>query len=167
VIGHRVTLRAALVAVALVVASPAWADDPAFVTGSVGRYDMFDNEKAVAFNLEYRFAEKFLIFKPIAGIMGTTDRAAYGYGGIRVDLFLGRRLVLTPSFAAGLYADGDGKELGHTIEFRSGAELAWRFDNRARVGAGFYHISNAGLGKSNPGTEILSLVFSWPLGPGN
>ena len=98
--------------------------------------------------------------------MATSDGGAYGYGGISFDLFFGRRIVLTPSFAAGYYHEGNGRDLGHEVEFRSGVELAYRFDDRTRLGVLFYHLSNAGLGDHNPGTEVLSLSYSIPLGPG-
>jgi hypothetical protein len=72
-------------------------------------------------------------------------------------------LVLTPSFGAGLYADGGGKELGHAVEFRSQIEIAYRFDNRARLGLAFSHISNASIGDKNPGVEVLNVYYSLPL----
>jgi hypothetical protein len=75
--------------------------------------------------------------------------------------------VLTPSFAAGYYDNGDGVDLGHEVEFRSSIELSYRFDNRTRLGVSFYHLSNASIGDTNPGTEVLSVVYSIPLGSGN
>jgi hypothetical protein len=156
------------VALGATAAAPARADDPAFITGSVGYYDMFDDKEATSFNFEYRSSYKLLSFlKPMVGMMATTDKAFYAYAGFNIDVYLGRRLVLSGNTAIGTYHDGDGKDLGSTAEFRSGMELAFRFDNRARLGVGFHHISNAGIGDSNPGTEILSLIFSWPLGNGN
>ena len=94
--------------------------------------------------------------------MGTTDSAVYGYAGIGMDIFFGRRVVLTPNFAVGAYHDGDGKDLGHAVEFRSGLELAYRFDNRSRLGIAVHHISNASLGDSNPGTESVVLTYAIP-----
>ena len=146
---------------------PARADDPAFITGAVGLFDVLDNEEATSFNVEYRSGLKLAFLKPFGGAMVTTDRATYGYGGFLVDIYFGRRLVLTGNTAVGLWANGHGKKLGSFVEFRSGLELAFRFDNRSRLGVGFHHISNAGLGHSNPGTEILSLIYSIPLGGGN
>ena len=74
------------------------------------------------------------------------------------------RIVLTPSLAVGLYDNGHDRDLGTPFpEFRSAVELAYRFDDRSRVGVMFNHISNAGLGKVNPGTEQLMLSFSYPL----
>jgi hypothetical protein len=154
----------AMAAAALIAAAPARADDPAFVTGGIGLYDMMDNEEATSLHLEYRSAKKLWFLKPFGGALATTDATFYGYGGLLVDIYFGRRLVLTGNTAVGLFSDGHGKDLGSAVEFRTGLELAWRFDNRARLGVGFHHISNAGIGDSNPGTEILSLIFSWPLG---
>lgn len=141
-------------------------DDPHFLTLGVGYYDINDDMDAAEFRAEFRAANKFWIFKPLAGLMATTDKAFYGYAGVLVDVYFGRRVVLTPSFAAGLYEDGDGKDLGHVVEFRSSLELAWRFDDRSRIGLNFYHISNASLSDNNPGTEVLSVSYSIPLGRG-
>tara|TARA_R110000787_G_scaffold15656_3_gene48522 strand:+ start:282 stop:740 length:459 start_codon:yes stop_codon:yes gene_type:complete len=144
------------------------ADDPAFLTFGAGWYDMNRKiDQAAEFRVEYRSDYKLWIAKPFAGAMGTTDGGAYGYGGLLMDIFFGRRIVLTPSFAAGLYHDGNGRDLGHAVEFRSSIELAYRFDDRTRLGVAFYHLSNAHLGSSNPGTEVLGVVYSIPLGSGN
>ncbi len=145
-------------------APPALAgEDPPFLALGVGFFDINDNEEAAEFRIEYRGAGRLWIFKPFGGLMATSDAAVYGYGGILLDLFFGRRWVLTPSFAGGLYEDGSGKDLGHTVEVRSALELAYRFDSRARVGLSFYHISNASLAENNPGSEVLTLVYSIPL----
>lgn len=146
---------------------PAAADDPDFLTVGIGWYDINRQvDEATSFRAEYRSDKKIWIFKPFVGAMGTTDSAFYGFGGVLVDIYFGRRIALTPSFAAGYYKDGNGRELGHEIEFRSSIELSYRFDNRSRLGLAFYHLSNAGIGNNNPGTEVLSLVYSIPLGEG-
>jgi lipid A 3-O-deacylase len=138
-------------------------DDPSFIAFHGGGYDVNDNETAGQFNLEYRSNWDDWYVKPFAGVMATTDAAAYGYAGFMLDIYLGRRFVFTPNVAVGLYSDGDGKDLGHVIEFRSGVELAYRFDDRTRLGVAFHHISNASLDDNNPGTETLTLVLSLPL----
>tara|TARA_R110000868_G_scaffold2930_6_gene19985 strand:- start:35124 stop:35621 length:498 start_codon:yes stop_codon:yes gene_type:complete len=144
------------------------ADDPDFLTFAVGAYDLVqDHDQAVEFRAEYRSDKKIWIFKPFVGAMGTTDSAFYGYGGVLVDVYFGRRWVLTPSFAAGYYDKGNGFDLGYELEFRSSVELSYRFDNRTRLGLSFYHMSNASIGDDNPGTEVLSVVYSIPLGSGN
>jgi len=147
-----------------VAAQPALAEgDPPFVSVGIGYYDINDNEDAAEFRVEYRSNKRLWVFNPFGGVMVSSDAAVYAYGGIMLDLFFGRRWVLTPNFAAGLYTDGSGKDLGHTIEFRSALNLAYRFDNRARLGLSFYHISNASLADNNPGTEVLTVLYSIPL----
>ena len=69
---------------------------------------------------------------------------------VMLDVYLGRRFVVTPSFAAGLYAEGGGKDLGHVLEFRSQIEVAYRFEDRSRLGLSFSHISNASISSTTP-----------------
>ena len=139
-------------------------DDPSFVSLGAGVFDVFHEEPAGEFRGEFRSNYKLLGFlKPLVGLMATTDRAVYGYGGFGVDLYFGPRWVLTPSAAVGAYDEGQGKKLGSVFEFRTGAELAYRFDDRSRLGLALHHISNAGITERNPGTETLMLIFSIPL----
>ncbi len=140
------------------------ASEPAFLSVAVGYYDLVqDHNQATEFRVEYRSDKGVSMFKPFFGMMGTTDSALYAYGGFLLDLFYGRRFVVTPSLAAGYYEKGDGKELGHELEFRSSVEISYRFDDRSRVGLSFYHLSNASISSKNPGTEVLSIVYSMPL----
>ena len=145
--------------------TPASADDPSFITIGGGVYDVTQNDDVAAdFRVEYRHGEKLWLFKPWVGAEVTTDGAVYGALGILMDIFFGRRVVLTPSFGAGLYSDGGGKDLGSVIEFRSQVEIAYRFNDRSRLGLAISHISNASIGDDNPGTEILTLYYSIPFG---
>ncbi len=138
-------------------------DDPTYLSFGAGYFDVLDDSEAVEFRAEYRSGALFWIFKPFAGVMATSEASFYGYGGVFSDFHVGRRWVFSPSIAAGLYEDGDGKDLGHTVEFRSAIEAAYQFDNRSRLGILFYHISNAGLGDHNSGTEVLGLSYSLPI----
>jgi len=138
--------------------------EPDFLTFGFGYFDIVHNANAATeFRGEYRSDKKIWIVKPFAGAMGTNDKAFYGYGGFLVDFFFGRRWVATPSLAAGYHHKGDGRDLGHELEFRSSMELSYRFDNRSRLGLSFYHLSNASIGDKNPGSEVLSIVYSIPL----
>lgn len=104
-----------------------------------------------------------LTFRPVLGVMGTVLKTVYVYGGINFDLLFFDRIVFAPGFAAGYYARGDGKNLGYPIEFRSGIELGWQFQNKCRLGLHFYHLSNASLGHKNPGEESLVMYYDIPL----
>ncbi len=165
-IGPILALAASLGAASLGAAAPARADgdDPSFLVFGLGYYDMNkQDDTAVDFRLEYRHGEKFWIFKPWVGGEGTSDGAFYGAAGVLVDVYFGTRVVLTPSFGAGLYANGSGKDLGHAVEFRSQIELSYRFDDRSRLGVAFSHISNASIADENPGVEVLNIYYSLPL----
>ena len=140
------------------------ADDPSFLALSAGGFDVNDNETAAEARIEFRWNRKFLGFKPMIGLLGNSKGGIYGYGGINFDVYLGRRWVLMPNFAVGGYRRGASKNLGNVLEFRSGLELAYRFDDRSRLGVAISHISNASISDNNPGTESLVLTYSIPIG---
>jgi hypothetical protein len=161
---RRWALAAALAALPL--ASPAWAaeQEPALVALGLGYYDInLRDDEAVDFRLEYRPDLALWVIKPWVGLEATSDGALYGLGGLLADIALGPSVRLTPSIGVGAYHDGGGKDLGHTVEFRSQVELSYRFEGGRRLGLAFGHISNASLGKDNPGTEILTLYYMIPL----
>ena len=111
---------------------------------------------------EYRFGDVLWILAPFVGAFGTGKGAFYGYGGFGFDINFYERLVVTPSAAVGYFTHGTGIDLGAHTEFREGAEFDYRFENLSRLGVGMYHISNAGIGKHNPGAEFVTLVLTMP-----
>lgn len=156
--------KVALAATAVFALSgPARADDPDFLSFGAGWFDWNrQKDQSAEFRLEYRSDKKFWVFKPLAGLMATSDSAIYAFAGVGIDVFFGRRVVLTPSFAPGVYLDNGGYDLGHEIEFRSQLEIAYRFDDRSRLGVAISHMSNAGIGDKNPGTESAIVYYSIP-----
>lgn len=100
---------------------------------------------------------------PAIGFMRAEHTANSVFAEIHKDFWLGRQWVVTPKFAAGRYHESDGLGLGNELMFREGVVLSW-VGQRLRLGLGFYHASNAGLGDKNPGTEVLEVVFGVPLG---
>ncbi|HEC90277.1 MAG TPA: acyloxyacyl hydrolase [Alphaproteobacteria bacterium] len=148
-------------------AGPARADDPSLLSFGVGWFD-FNRKKnpGVELRFEYRSDYKipYIQAKPFAAIGGATSGHGFLGAGILWDVYLGRRFVVTPSFAPHIYVGGNSKlDLGYVIEFRSQIEIAYRFDDRSRLGVAVSHYSNAGLGKDNPGAEILSLYYTVPV----
>ncbi len=145
--------------------APALADDPDFLSVGAGYFD-FNRQKdqGAEFRLEYRSSKKLWVFKPFATAAYTSPGHGFVGAGVLIDVFLGRRFVLTPSFAPHLYWGGNKDlDLGHVVEFRSQLELAYRFDNRSRLGLAISHYSNASLGDTNPGTETATLYYSLSL----
>lgn len=142
------------------------ADDPAFLTFGVGAFD-FNRQKdqGVEFKLDYRSDKKFLFFKPFVTAAGVSNGMTFIGAGVLVDVYMGRRFVVTPSFAPTWWrGKTDDLDLGHALEFRSQIDFAYRFDDRTRLGLAISHSSNASIGDTNPGTETIMVNYSYPLG---
>ena len=139
--------------------------DPAFISVGLGKYD-FNRKKESGGELrvEYRSEKQLAIVKPFVAIAATNTSQGFVGAGFLSDFFVGKRFVITPSFAPHYYWGGNKKlDLGHWVEFRSQMEFAYRFDNRSRLGMAISHYSNAGLGNSNPGTETGTIYLSVPI----
>ncbi|MBV8121701.1 MAG: acyloxyacyl hydrolase [Alphaproteobacteria bacterium] len=141
--------------------------DPARIAIGGGAYDVIPETHPGSGVIgsvlsEYRFGDKLWIISPFLGAMGTGKGDVYAYVGFGFDVHVPYNLILTPSFGGGYYQHGHGVDLGYWWEFRSGAELAYRFADQKRLGVGFYHISNAGLGNRNPGVELVNVVLMTP-----
>jgi lipid A 3-O-deacylase len=175
-LGVREVLAALVVAAVAALPIPAAAQitfgspsDPPRLALGAGAFDITpssshpDAKTAGEFRGEYRFGDVVWIISPFVGASVTTDGAFYGYGGFGFDVNLTPNIVLTPNGAAGYFERGSGTILGSWWEFRTGAELAWRFPDMSRLGVGFNHTSNAGLTKRNPGEQSIALMYSIPL----
>jgi hypothetical protein len=138
--------------------------EPALLTLGVGGYNILHQDKDAVFRGEYRFGTSFFYIRPIVGIEANSAGGVYGYGGFGVNIPITEHIVLFPSAAYGYWSRGSGKDLGSHNEFRTGAEVAWRFDDDSRIGVTFHHISNAGITQRNPGVEEALLEYSIPLG---
>ena len=95
---------------------------------------------------------------PITGAMITGDNATYIYTGIQAQYQVGK-INLTPSFTPGLYGAGEGKDLGHIIEFKSEVQISLDLFSNSELGFSYNHISNASLGKKNPGANSYMFNF--------
>ncbi len=140
------------------------AHDAAYFSAYAGLFDVTQGDDyAELFGAEYRFKTIYDGLRPAVGAFVTSDEAVYGYGGFYWDLYLTDNLVFSPNLAVGAFSHGNGKKLGHGIEFRDGLELSYQFDEGERLGFNFYHMSNASIGKHIPGTEVLMLVYQEPI----
>ena len=154
----------ALIGLIFVPAPEARADDPDFLSVSAGWFDLNrKKDEGAEFRLEYRSDYKLWHFKPFLTAAGVSNGMTFIGAGVLVDIYLGRRWVITPSFAPTWWrGKTDELDLGHAVEFRSQLEVAYRFDDRPRVGLSLSHYSNASLGDKNPGTETLMVNYSIP-----
>ena len=95
---------------------------------------------------------------PITGGFVTENSAAYIYTGFEWNVEMGE-LTFTPSFAPGLYHKGDGKDLGHVLEFKSEVQLSYVLSKDSSIGVSYNHVSNASLGDKNPGANSYMFNF--------
>ena len=181
-------LYAAALAVLLGASTPVLAAAPSGVpVASSNQPDLvsfggayFDPDKgepkthAADFRLEYRFGvsllpllfgggqDDALQFHPFLGFETTSRNLLYGLGGFTMDWVFARHGVFTWSEGAGYLDSGDQRSLGGTFQFRSMAELGYRFDNDVRLTTEISHISDAKLTRWNPGAEIVGMYVHVP-----
>jgi lipid A 3-O-deacylase len=124
----------------------------------IGNFDFSDDKQAAAlFGIQHQnemlTRDSFLgNISPITGGFITENSAAYIYSGIEWNIDMGS-FEFTPSFTPGLYHEGDGKDLGHVLEFKTEVQLSYTLSNRTSFGMSYNHVSNASLGDKNPGAN--------------
>ena len=129
-----------------------------------GNFDFSDNKQAamlVGFQHQNENLERDTFFgniSPITGALITADNAGYVYTGIQAQYKIGN-LNITPSFTPGLYHEGDGKDLGHLVEFKSEVQISLDIFKDSELGFSYNHISNASLGDKNPGANSYMFNF--------
>jgi lipid A 3-O-deacylase len=160
----RIALATAMAGTMVVSGGAAKAEVAGYVAGGLGAFDFLHQFTAAQGRLEFRFAESLFFWHPLIGTFFTNRGSVYTYGGFRLELPVGRHILILPMATVGDYEKGGGKNLGSHIEFKTGAEVDLVFANGVRVGPVFDHVSNAGIGKKNPGEENLLLMVSVPLG---
>ena len=129
-----------------------------------GTFDFSDDgAKSTLFGIQHQNEnlkrKSFLgTLSPVSGALITADNAGYIYTGIQAEYNLGK-LNIIPSFTPGLYGEGDGKDLGHVVEFKSEVQLSFDLFSNSQLGFSYNHISNASLGEKNPGANSYMFNF--------
>ena len=130
----------------------------------LGNFDFSDDkQKAILVGFQHQDEnlnrDTFLgNVSPITGGFVTENSAAYIYTGIEWNVDMGE-MMFTPSFAPGLYHEGDGKDLGHVLEFKSEVQLSYISSENTSFGVSYNHVSNASLGDKNPGANSYMVNF--------
>ena len=129
-----------------------------------GMFDFSDDgQRAALFGFQHQnenlVRDSFLgTLSPVTGFMVTENNAAYAYTGVQAHYIIAKLNVI-PSFTPGLYNQGDGKDLGHTVEFKSEIQLSMDLFSNSELGFSYNHISNASLGEKNPGANSYMFNF--------
>ena len=130
-----------------------------------GNFD-FSDDKQSAYLIGFQHQDENLYrdtflgnVSPITGGFVTENSAAYIYTGIEWNMDMSDKIAFTPSFAPGLYHEGDGKDLGHILEFKSEVQLSYASSKNTSIGVSYNHVSNASLGDKNPGANSYMFNF--------
>ena len=129
-----------------------------------GMFDFSDGkQRSVLVGMQHQnedlFRNSFLgRVSPISGGFLTEKNALYVYTGIQAEYELGF-MTITPSFAPGYYNYGNGKDLGHPLEFKTEVQATIDLSETSHLGMSYNHISNASLGTKNPGAN--SYIFNF------
>ena len=91
------------------------------------------------------------------------------------DLWIGvgakwtsKNIISSPFFVElslmpGLYAQGDGPDIGGALQFRSALGAGYEFNNGATLSVLFDHRSNADTQDLNPGLETLGIRYAFTM----
>jgi len=129
-----------------------------------GVFDFSDTKQAATIiGLQHQnqnlYRDSFLgKISPISGGFFTENSAVYLYTGAQAEYNLGF-MTITPSFAPGYYNAGNGKDLGHALEFKSEVQMSLNLSESTEFGMSYNHISNASLGTKNPGANSYMFNF--------
>ena len=132
-----------------------------------GSYDYDDDNTSTLYGLNYHLSDNaFSVFNlidlnPVIGGFVTAKSATMFYSGFETNIGQDS-IYLNLSSSAGIYSNGDGKDLGNTLQFKSEVNLFYRLGKSSSIGLGSHHISNAGLGYRNPGSEQLIFKYQIP-----
>ena len=130
----------------------------------IGNFDFSDDKQSavlLGFQFQNDTSERTTFIgnvSPVSGGFITENSAAYIYSGIEWNIEMGD-FEFTPSFAPGLYHKGDGKDLGHVLEFKTEVQLSYGLSKNASFGMSYNHVSNASLGDKNPGANSYMFNF--------
>ena len=122
-----------------------------------------DGKKSQIFGFQHQNEELlkesfFGTLSPVTGALITADNATYFYTGVQAQYKIGSMNV-TPSFTPGYYNQGNGKDLGHAVEFKSEVQLSLDLPQNSEFGFSYNHLSNASLGTKNPGANSYMFNF--------
>ena len=160
-----------LVNIFLLISLPLKSEEVKKVTGSEHEFNFYtgmfdfsdDGKRSTIFGFQHQnenlIRESFLgTLSPVTGALITQNSASYFYTGIQAMYKIGN-INLTPSFTPGIYNQGDGKDLGHMVEFKSEVQLSLDLPKESQFGFSYNHISNASLGDKNPGANSYMFNF--------
>ena len=148
------------------IANPPGGEEPDSLSVGTGVSDPVDEEHpAGMFQLEYRPELWGWRTGPVAGLAATLDSRFIGYAGLRHDILVAERFLVSFNLSLAAYRiEGEGGDPLKLPQFRTGFDVQYKLPGGAKVGVSFQHYSNAEVfEKTNPGTETLAFTYTMPL----
>ena len=159
----RPVAAAAMLWLLVAAAPPVEADEIRSLALAGGVFRFNKPDKQIEAGAEVRLPTQTWKLVVATGIYYAAEGSFYGFGGLRRDFSLGGRWQVTPGFGVALYEQGNGKNLGGLVQFRTMLEVSHQWPKGKRLGAAFYHLSNAGLYDHNPGSNSVIVTYSFPV----
>ena len=160
----EIILAAILIVILTAVICPAQttpSEKPAYVVLGGGVSGVFNNEKSIVGMAEFQPSLHIGPFGTWVAFQAS-DQEYYLGTGLLLNWYVTERLFVTPSLGVGVYGEHHGVDLGSQLEFRSGIECGYDMKKAGRISVGLWHLSNASIGETNPGTELVAVRYSRP-----
>ena len=128
---------------------------------AVGVAGVLDTKRSAQSRIEHHFQSAWWWdLRPYmaAGVAG--DGAYHVGAGLARRWQLGRQSRLMIGTGPAMYRRHDGFDLGNDIEFFSFVQADRQVGREHWIGLRAAHVSNAHLGRRNPGREMLGLVYT-------
>jgi len=148
----------ALLILGMLAAEPQAAEDSPQLAVGVGEWAIFDHAGPKALHLSY-FHRDFYTFTPALLLVVSDEGEQYAAVGVNKTFLSRQQFSLGIGFHAGYT---DYSSLGYDLEFYSNLHLDYQLSRKLTVRTEIGHISNGGLGDTNPGSEsaVVSLIYS-------
>lgn len=98
--------------------------------GHVGLADGLDHPYRFGVEYSARPLNSWKLIPNIGAVWAVND-SSYLYAGFQRDFPMTASLILAPSFGVGFFEESKELRLGHSLEFRSGLTVAYRFSGGA------------------------------------
>lgn len=108
-------------------------------------------------------ATRYGPFQPVVGASVTDLGDAWAGIGVAWTWSPGWGIHVQTSFMPGLHLRGQGRDMGHPLQFRTGIEIGWEAPSGRRIALAADHRSNADLAEINPGLDTVQLRITLPL----
>lgn len=130
------------------------------ISAGAAVWSLFDNQDLKAAHLVMEFDEITHLY----GVRPTLLTVLPEGDNIYVALGLTKRISINDKWGWGFGSNigfiDQSKDLGHKVEFYSRIFATYELPNRAALELELGHISNAGFGHINPGSESLVVSYS-------